>query len=410
MSQTLNILLPEPGALRSVHSPHGHGPTGVAPLMGTLLVAGVVVSSTGVVLFGWHALRVLAISIAVTVLIESVFAALTQRSRSWSEGHALLIGILLACTLPPTASWQVVVTASALAILVGQIVPGGVGNYLWHPVALGRVAVQMLFHEQLTPARWPVLAPGRFVTGSLDLARELPILSRWDTQPLPAGIEAWLVTRPVDHLRSVLPVDAAAGPAEALAQLVSDALPPWPATLTGGAGGAIGEACVIAALGVGLLLTWRGLLRWPALLAALASVAVLAAVLPVHIQPAGESIQPCWLPGLLFHQGLPVGWVYVCYHLTAGAFPFVLCILAADPTSTPLTSRGHLVFGLVIGAATVLLRILAGVPASAYWALLIANTCVPVINRLTRRRVFGVARAAYIRCEKHTPPLGRRAS
>ena len=149
MSQTPDILLPEPGDLRSVHAPHWHRPTGVAPLMGTLLVAGVVISVTGVILFGWHALRVLAISIAVSLLIESVFAALTQRSRSWSEGHALLIGILLACTLPPTASWQVVVTGASIAILVGQIVPGGVGNYLWHPVALGRVVVQMFFHEQL---------------------------------------------------------------------------------------------------------------------------------------------------------------------------------------------------------------------------------------------------------------------
>ncbi|MHC4441259.1 MAG: hypothetical protein ACYTA5_01570 [Planctomycetota bacterium] len=30
-----------------------------------------------------------------------------------------------------------------------------------------------------------------------------------------------------------------------------------------------------------------------------------------------------------------------------------------------------------------------GLPASAYWALLIANTFVPLINRVTRRRVFG---------------------
>ena len=124
---------------------------GVTPLMGTLLVAGVVVSAAGIVLFGWHALRVLAISVACSLLIESVFAALTQRSGSWSLGHALLIGVLLACTLPPTASWQVVVTGSTIAVLVGQIVPGGVGNYLWHPVALGRVAVRMFFHEQLTP-------------------------------------------------------------------------------------------------------------------------------------------------------------------------------------------------------------------------------------------------------------------
>jgi len=390
VSQSSNILLTEPHLLRTAHPPHRHQPTYVTPLMGTLLVAGVVVCATGMALFGLHALRVLAISVAVCLLIESVFATLAQRSGTFSEGHALLVGVLLACTLPPTVSWQVVVIASAIAMMVGQIAPGGVGNYLWHPVALGRVAVQMFFHEQLTPSRWPVLAPTRLLTGNLNLARELPPLGQWNTQPLPTGIEAWLVTRPADALRSVLPTGTEGDAAEALASLASNTLPSWADTLVGSAGGAIGEACVIAALGAALLLTWRGLLRWRALLATLIAAAILAAVLPVHIQPAGGSIQTCWLPGLAIYEGLPVGWVYVCYHLTAGGFLFVLCLLAADPTSTPLTSRGHLIFGLVLGSMTMLLRISAGIPASAYWALLIANTCVPAINRLTRRRVFGV--------------------
>lgn len=391
MSQTPNILLPEPGLLRSTHPPHMHLPTGITPLMGTLLVAAVVVSVPGIVLFGWYALCNLAISAVVSVSIAFIFATLTQRRGSWSTGNALLIGILLACTLPPTASWQVVVTGSAIAVLVGQLIPGGLGNYLWHPVALGRIAVQILFDEQLTPTHWPVLAPERLLTGNLNLARELPTLARWDTQPLPAGIEAWLVHRPEDVLRSILPTDATGGPADALARLITDTLPDWFTTLTGAAGGAIGEACVIAVIAAGLLLIWRGLLRWPTVVAAIISAAVLAAILPIHIQPAGEPIQSCWLPGFVFDQGLPVGWVYVCYHLTAGGFLFVLCLLAADPTSTPLTSRGHLLFGLLLGTTTMLLRILTGIPASAYWALLITNTCVPIINRITRRRVFGMA-------------------
>jgi Na+-translocating ferredoxin:NAD+ oxidoreductase RnfD subunit len=47
-------------------------------------------------------------------------------------------------------------------------------------------------------------------------------------------------------------------------------------------------------------------------------------------------------------------------------------------------------FGLVIGAVAMLLRVITGLPASDYWALLAASTCVPVINRLARRPVFGV--------------------
>jgi electron transport complex protein RnfD len=159
--------------------------------------------------------------------------------------------------------------------------------------------------------------------------------------------------------------------------------------LTGTAGGAIGEACAIAIIIAGMLLLWRGFLRWPMVLAAVAAAAVMAMLLPVHVHPPGEPGITYWLPGAAIWHGLPVGLAYVCYHLTAGGFLLVVLVLAPDPSSSPLTSRGHMYFGLIIGAATILLRVVVGIPASAYWALLLANTLVPIINRFTRRRVFG---------------------
>ena len=116
---------------------------------------------------------------------------------------------------------------------------------------------------------------------------------------------------------------------------------------------------------------------------------MLAAILPVRVQLADGTMTNSWWPGLAVWQGLPVGFVYVCYHLTAGEFLLVLLLLAPDPSSSPLTLRGHMWFGLIIGAVTILLRVFVGLPASAYWALLVANTLVPLINRATRRRIFG---------------------
>ena len=49
----------------------------------------------------------------------------------------------------------------------------------------------------------------------------------------------------------------------------------------------------------------------------------------------------------------------------------------------------HLDDGALIQRLTAILGIVFGLPASAYWALLIANTFVPLINRMTRRRVLG---------------------
>jgi len=389
MSDDTPVSLPEPGTLRVGAPPYWHGWPGIAPITLTFLVATSIVLAAGLVLFGWNGLRVLAISVASALLAGATFNLLAQRTRSWSESHALLVGALFACTLPPTVSWYVPVTGAVLAVLIGQVLPGGVGNYLWHPAALGRVVVQMLFHDEVTPERWPVLAPGRLIWGSLSGARPLPPLWRWASQPAPGGVQAWSAARPVDHLRAPLETEAGTAPAEALAALLRDAMPPWPDTLTGTAGGAVGEACLIAAVVAGLLLMWGGFLRGRMAVAAIASAAILAALLPVRIQPEGGPVTNYWLPGVAFWQGLPVGLVYVCYHLTAGEFLLVLLLFAPDPSSSPLTSRGHALFGLIIGTATMLLRIVAGIPAAGYWALLIANTLVPVINRKTRRRVLG---------------------
>jgi len=389
MADETSIPLPEPGLLRVGGAPYWRGMAGVMPITLTFATATAVVLVSSLALFGWQAVRVLTISIAVALLVESVFNALVGRSRSWSEGQALLIGLLFACTLPPMVHWRVVVIGSAVAVLVGQSLAGGVGNYLWHPVVLGRVLTQILFHEELMPKHWPILASGRFFWG--DLSRSMPLPTLWSasTRIVPDSVEAWRVVRPADQLREVIPGVTGNGPSEAIGCLVRDTLPGWLDTLTGMAGGAIGEASVIAILIAGLLLLWRGFLRGSMVFGVVASAAVMAAVLPVRIQWESGFVTSYWLPGTAIYQGLPVGLAYVGYQLTAGGLVFVTILLASDPSSTPLTSRGHLIFGVVIGVMTILLRVVVGMPASAYWALLFANTLVPIINRMTRRRVWG---------------------
>jgi electron transport complex protein RnfD len=382
------VLLPEPGRLRIGPPPHWHGLPGIIPITMTFALAALIAVMSGGLLFGGYALRVVVISVSVAMLIGSASNAIKGRSPSWSESHALLVGLLFACTLPPTVSWRVVVTGAMIAVVFGEAISGGVGNYLWHPVALGRIAVQILFYNELTPQHWPVLRPEQMIWGNLGRAVELPALQSWASAASPEWIHAWLVHRTEDLLRTPLP-GGSAEPASALVTFLRDLAPAWRDTLTGAAGGGIGEACGIAILVAACLLIWRGFLRWPMLIAAIASAALAAAVLPVQVQLADGTLGSCPLPGLAMHNGLPVGIGYVMYHLTAGGFLLVLLLLASDPSSSPLTSKGHAMFGGFIGLATVFLRVEVGVPAAAYWALLGANTLVPLINRATRRRVFG---------------------
>ena len=389
MPDDSTIPLPDPRTLRVGAPPCWHAMAGTTRITTAFALAAGLLLASGFILFGWYVLRVTAISVGASGAVLVAFSLIGQCQQSRIAGHSMLVGLLFACTLPPTVAWYVPAIGAAGAALLGQVLLGGTGNYFWHPVAVGRVLVQMLFHEDLTPARWPILAPGRLIWGSMSEARPLPPLRSWGSGPVPEGVQAWTIIRPVDHLRSPLETDPGTEPAQAIAELIRDAMPPWPDAVTGTAGGAIGEACVVAVIIGGLLLAWWGLLRLRMVVFAVVSAAVVAALLPLRIQVEGAPATHHWLPGIAVWQGLPVGLAYVGYHLTAGEFLLVLLLLAPDPGSSPLTSRGHFAFGLIIGTVTMLLRIVVGIPAASYWALLIANTLVPVINRRTRRRVFG---------------------
>jgi electron transport complex protein RnfD len=323
------------------------------------------------------------------LLIEAGLNAMLGRARAWSESSALVIGVLFACTLPPLTPWQIVMVGAALAVGIGQALVGGLGNYMWHPVAVARVLIQIIFHDRMSPAEWPVLARDHLVSGTLSGAEPSTPLASWLARSALEDTQAWETSRPVANLLGILPVESGHDPGQAMAILVRDAMPPWPHTLVGVSGGAVGEACVLAIILTGLWLAWRGFLRWQMALAAVAGAAVAAIACPVQVVAPDQPIAWLTFPGLATHEGLPVGMAYVWYHLTAGAFLFVVVLLATDPSSSPLTSNGHLIYGLIIGVLTIVFRVALGIPIAAYWALLAANTCVPTIDRLTRRRVLG---------------------
>ncbi len=343
-----------------------------------LLAAGILLAS-GLVLFGWPTLVAGGLCAAAALLLEAVLRTLTGRRDAGWVRRALLTGLLVACTLPPLAGWQVSLLAAAAAVLLGRAVVGASGKYLWNPVALGRIAVQLLFFSAVTPAQWPVLARGELVWGNLSRAAPLSPLVAWSRAVPAAPGDAWLVDRPADVLCEPAMMQGP-DPAAALGRLVRDGLPPWEQTLWGTAGGAIGEACVAACLLAGLLLLRSGAARVSYLLVALAAAALCAAVLPLAVStPSGTA--RLWLPAAVFWDGMPVGLAYVMYQLTAGELPLVLLVIAPDRRSSPATPLGLAVFGAVLASVAMVLRIVVGIPAAAYWGLLIANTLVPLLDR-----------------------------
>lgn len=362
MSATANAPADDPARLLRVEpAPHWHGGETLSSATWVWIIAAAVPAVAGLARNGAPVLAVLAVTTATALLAESVLARLLSASLGAgprSDAQALLTGVLVALTLPAgalQAGWTIPVTAASVAVLI-RLVLGGYGNYLWNPVAVGRVVVELLFADRL-----------RGLSAEGSVARELAALGM--------GVAS--------------SASASDGP-RALTELVRDTFPPWHATLWGTQGGAVtGEligGSAVAVMLAGLLLAWRGQIDLGAVASALMAALVAAVALPIRVGG-----QVFWLPGLALHEGLPVGCAYALYHLTAGELLLVVWLLQGDSVSRPLRSRGRRWFGAGLGVLIIVLRLYGLAATAGYWALLAMNTLVPFIDRATRRRVYGTS-------------------
>lgn len=391
-------------------APFVRGPEGARTVFLVTLFAACGPLAGGLVLFGWRAAIVAALSIVSCTVVERVYYRVTRTPALLGRTHAVLTGLLLALTLPAFVEWYVPPIASAFAIIVGKAVFGGVGHFVWQPALVGRLAVTVLLPGQLTvasltlPARQPVLAQNRLLVGDVRSAAGGQDTRRWRGRPSPHGADAFLLTPPAKTLRGLTnaerpgfsalafrPGDAPAGRPAALLQM-----PPINNLLYGARPGGIGETSAILLVVAGLYLMYRHYLKWQLPLAMLAAAWCTVAVAPIYLAGPGEVARILWLP-LLGPEGLGVGLTYINYQLLSGELLLAALLVAGEMTSRPVTTGGQVLFGLGCGSLAMLLQLYLDVPIPCYMAVLAMNTLTPTIDRLWRPRVFGTRRLAFLR-------------
>lgn len=121
--------------------------------------------------FGFYPLLLVAVSAATCVLTEFLFLLGRKRNtRACLDGSALITGVLLALTLPPSFPWWAAIIGSAFAIAIGKQAFGGLGYNIFNPALLGRAFLMAAFPVQSTTWSRPItLAPDAF-TGATPLA------------------------------------------------------------------------------------------------------------------------------------------------------------------------------------------------------------------------------------------------
>ena len=80
--------------------------------------------------------------------------------------------------------------------------------------------------------------------------------------------------------------------------------------------------------------------------------------------------------------------------LFAGGLFFGAVFMATDTVTAPVTNLGVVAFGILIGVLVVVIRLWGGLPEGVQYSILLANGCVPLIDRAIQPRVYGTGRRA----------------
>ena len=140
-------------------------------------------------------------------------------------------------------------------------------------------------------------------------------------------------------------------------------------------GGSAGEASAVAILLGGVYLAARNMLNWRIPVAILATVFALSG--------SAHYLHPSVYPPPQFM-------------LFAGGLLFGSVFMATDMVTAPMTSRGMVAFGVLIGTLVVVIRLWGGLPEGVQYSILLGNAFVPLIDRVTQPRAYGTARRSIL--------------
>ena len=129
--------------------PHLWRGLSVNKIMYTVVLALMFPTAAGVYFFGYHALSVIAMSVAAAVLTEYAVKKLRRRAFVM-DGSAIVTGLLLALILPPTIPLWMAAVGSVFSIAIVKEAFGGLGHNIFNPALGGRAFMAACFSVKMT--------------------------------------------------------------------------------------------------------------------------------------------------------------------------------------------------------------------------------------------------------------------
>jgi electron transport complex protein RnfD len=338
-----------------VAGPFAHDRNSVGRIMGLVLLALAPATLFSLYLFGWPAILLFATTTLACLLFEALSLRLAgKRLRPYLlDGSALLSGWLLAMTLPPWAPWWIGVVGAFLAIVIGKQVFGGIGQNLFNPAMVARVALLISFPLEMTLFN----APQPLFSAAAPGLLESLAITFGDGNHLDAISSATTLGHLQTELGRGVPLASAAGATPSLWQ-----------SILGRTSGSLGETSALLLLAGGLFLLYKRVITWHIPLSMLATLGLLAG---------------------LFHLLDPQSYVGPLVHLSSGAAIMGAFFIATDLVTSPVSTRGQLLYGAGCGLLVFAIRTWTGYPEGVAFAVMLMNAGTPLIDHYLKPRIYG---------------------
>ena len=277
--------------------------------------------------FWYGFLKVLPLYIVAYVVGLGIeFASAQIRNEEVNEGY-LVSGMLIPLIVPIDVPLWTLAIAVAFAVLFGKEVFGGTGMNFLNPALLCRAFLFFAYPSKMSGSSvWVSLKNGESLidgaTGATPLSFASEGLDAMNNAGVQYGMSAW------DMFAGLVP-------------------------------GSVGETSVIAILIGAVILLWTGVASWKIMVSSVAGALFVG-----------------WLGNFFGATTVPA-----YYQLIMGGFAFGTVFMATDPVTSAQTECGKWIYGFLIGALCVIVRLFnPGYAEGMMLAILLMNTFAPLID------------------------------
>lgn len=277
--------------------------------------------------FWYGFLRVLPLYIVAYVVGLGIeFASAQIRNEEVNEGY-LVSGMLIPLIVPVDVPLWTLAIAVAFAVLFGKEVFGGTGMNFLNPALLCRAFLFFAYPSKMSGSSvWVSLKNGESLIDGATGATPLSFASEGLDAMNNAGVQYGMSA--CDMFAGIIP-------------------------------GSVGETSVIAILIGAVILIWTGVASWKIMVSSVAGALFVG-----------------WLGNFFGATDVPA-----YYHLLMGGFAFGTVFMATDPVTSAQTECGKWIYGFLIGALCVVVRLFnPGYAEGMMLAILLMNTFAPLID------------------------------